>query len=211
MSENIFYILDLIGTFAFAIWWAYKAKSLWLNIFAVVALWTVTAIWWGTVRDLIVWHTPLFYLEDMNYIFVCMIAWIIAYFMPNFLNKSYSIFRFADSVWLATFVIIWANIWFHIIKENTIFHYVFVPVMLWIITWTGWGIIRDTIIWQTPYAFKKHSNYIKSAFMGALFYVSINLLSTFVAIIFSMIVTLVYREIISDYGLYKKLYLKIKV
>ena len=56
------YILDLLGTLAFAISGATKAKGRTLNIFGVVFLGIITAVGGGTVRDLIIGRTPLFYL-----------------------------------------------------------------------------------------------------------------------------------------------------
>ncbi|MFA4941513.1 MAG: TRIC cation channel family protein, partial [Patescibacteria group bacterium] len=104
------YFLDLLGTLAFAIGGAYKAKSRKLNIFGVVFLGAITAVGGGTVRNLIIGRTPLFYLRDPNYLLICLGAGLLAYLLPNFFKRSYTIFRFVDSIGLATFVIIGASI-----------------------------------------------------------------------------------------------------
>ena len=210
---NIFYILDLLWTFAFAIWGAYKARSLGLNIFAVITLGTITAVWWWTIRDLILWRTPLFYIEDINYLFVCITSGIIAYFMPKILNKAYSIFRFIDSIWLAVFVIIGANIWLSFMLQNTEYSILWVGIiatMLWMLTWFGGWVLRDTIIWQIPYAFHKHANYVTAAFVWASSYLIIGYYNILLWISVSFVLTMTYREILSPFGIVKKMYLNNK-
>ncbi len=211
---NIFYILDLLWTFAFAIWWAYKAKSLGLNIFAVITLGTITAVWWGTIRDLIIWRTPLFYIQDVNYFIACILSGVIAYFIPKILNKAYTIFRFIDSVGLAVFVIIWTNIGLSFFMDSGEFNIIWagmIATVLWILTGVWWGVLRDTVIWQTPYAFYKHANYITSAFVWASTYIIIWYYNIILAIFVSISLTMIFREILSPYGIYQKLYLNKKI
>lgn len=83
------YFLDLLGTMAFAVSGAYHARSTGLNIFATVLLGTVTAVGGGTVRDLIIGRTPLFYLIDSNYFLVCIFAGVCTYLIPSFFKKNY--------------------------------------------------------------------------------------------------------------------------
>jgi uncharacterized membrane protein YeiH len=90
------YLLDLLGTLAFAIGGAYKAKSRKLNVFGVVFLGAITAVGGGTIRDLIIGKTPLFYLEDVNYLLICLVAGVATYLLPNFFNKTYSLYRLTD-------------------------------------------------------------------------------------------------------------------
>lgn len=207
---NIFYILDLLWTFAFAIGGAYKARSLGLNIFAVITLGTITAVWGWTIRDLILGRTPLFYIEDINYLLICIGSGIIAYFMPKILNKAYTIFRFIDSIWLAVFVIIGANIWLTFIMESNNFSVIqagMIATMLWMLTGFGGWVIRDTIIGQIPYAFHKHANYVTAAFVGSSSYLIIGSYNIMLWIFISFILTMIYREVLSPFGIVKKLHL----
>src|SRR3989344_8715141 len=97
--------LDLLGTLAFAITGAFRAKAAKLHILGVIFLGAITALGGGTIRDLIINRTPLFYLKDQNYLIVCLAAGILIYFATSFFKKGYSFFRFMDSVGLASFVI----------------------------------------------------------------------------------------------------------
>ena len=84
------YSLDLLGTFAFAITGAFKAKNARLNIFGVIFLGVITSVGGGTFRDLIIGRTPLFYLQDPNYLGVAILASIATYFAPTFFKKRYA-------------------------------------------------------------------------------------------------------------------------
>lgn len=207
-NTTTLYSLDMLGTFAFAIAWWYKAKSRWLNIFAVIILWIITAVWWWTVRDLIIWRTPLFYIKDINYFLVAVSAGIIAYLLPNILSKSYSIFRFIDSIWLAAFVIIWTNVTVFTLynsQTDNLLSIWLISIILWMITWVGWWIIRDSILWDVPYCFKKNANYITASFMWASIYFLSIFYNALWWIIISFFMTMIVREIISEYWVYKKI------
>lgn len=77
------YYLDLLGTLAFAIAGAFKAKERVLNVFGVVFLGIITAIGGGTFRDIVIGRTPLFYLKDQNYLLAAIIGGIATYFVPH--------------------------------------------------------------------------------------------------------------------------------
>jgi len=208
-DSTLLYTLDLLGTFAFAIAGWYKAHSRWLNIFAVIILWIITAVWWWTVRDLILWRTPLFYITDINYFITAVSAWIIAYIIPSMVKKAYSIFRFVDSIWLAAFVIIWTNAAVFTLYWNytdNLLSIWLISIILWMITWVGWWIIRDSVMWDVPFCFKKNANYITAAFMWALIYFLSIFFHASWWIILSFFVTMIYREIVSEYGVWRKVF-----
>jgi uncharacterized membrane protein YeiH len=205
------YYLDLLGILAFAITGAYKAKQAKLNIFGVILLGVITAIGGGTIRDLIIGRTPLFYLQDPNYLLVSIFAGFMIYFIPNFFKKGYSYFRLIDSIGLAAFVIIGASVTYNHLFANTIGYSTISFLgctLLGTLTGCGGGIIRDAIMSDTPFSFKNGSNYINSAFWGSLvFYLFMFDFVTFGAI-FSFIITIYLREITSEFGYYKKIYRK---
>ncbi|MFA4834056.1 MAG: TRIC cation channel family protein [Patescibacteria group bacterium] len=207
------YFLDLLGTLAFAIGGAYKARAGKLNIFGVIFLGAITAVGGGTVRDLIIGRTPLFYLRDPNYLALCLVAGLAAYLLPAFFKKRYSIFRFIDSIGLATFVIIGVSVCY-----NHLFTGLNSPdlisalscIFLGMLTGVGGGILRDAIMGDTPFAFKSGSNYVMSAFWGATLFYFLMFFNNLLAVLISMAATLILREVISSYGLYKKMILKNK-
>lgn len=190
------YFLDLLGTLAFAITGAYKAKGAKLNIFGVIFLGVITSVGGGTFRDLIIGRTPLFYLKDPNYLLIAILGSIITYFAPTFFKKKYSFFRLIDSIGLAAFVVIGVSISFSFGLPS---------IFLGMLTGFGGGIIRDSIMGQVPFSFKSSSNYTASAFFGALSFYLLTFVDVRLAIFTSIAVTLFFREVVSDFGIYGKL------
>ena len=206
------YFLDLLGTLAFAVGGAYKAKSRDLNIFGVILMGIVTAVGGGTIRDLIIGRTPLFYLQDPMYLSIIIVGSTVTYFLPRVIDKTYSIFRLTDSIGIAIFAIIGVSIsyesLFHL--DNALLNGL-VCVLLGTITAVGGGIIRDSIMGDIPYALKSGSNYVSSAFIGSVIYlIFINTPNQFVGVTLSISTTLILREVVSPYGFYKKIILKHK-
>lgn len=189
------YFLDLLGTLAFAITGAYKAKGAKLNIFGVIFLGVITSVGGGTFRDLIIGRTPLFYLQDSNYLLIAILGGIIVYFAPVLFKKAYSLFRFIDSLGLAAFVVIGVSI-------SSSFG--LASILLGMITGFGGGIIRDSIMGDVPLSLKHGSNYISSAFWGALAFYLLMFINLELAMIVSMGIVLIFRELVSEYGFYKK-------
>ncbi len=200
------YFLDLLGTLAFAITGAFKAKGAKLTLFGVVFLGIITAVGGGTIRDLIINRTPLFYLTDSNYLFVAILGSVVTFFAPSFFKKGFSFFRFIDSIGLASFTIIGVSVTYNYLFVNTLPNTAsFLScVLLGMITAFVGGVLRDAVMGDTPFAFKQGSNYALSAFLGAFLFYLLMFYNINIAIIVSMIVTLFMREIVSKYGIFKK-------
>ncbi|MEA2016728.1 MAG: trimeric intracellular cation channel family protein [Actinomycetota bacterium] len=204
------YILDLIGTFAFAVTGALKAKTHDLHLFGAIFLGTITAVGGGTVRDLIIGRTPLFYLTDHNYLIIAIAASILTYFIPTVFKKWYSFFRFIDSIGLSAFAIIGVSVAYkHLFNSNgfTLISFL-ASALMGMLTGFGGGIIRDVVMGSIPFAFRKGSNYALAALCGSVSFYLIMFLNSTAAIIFSILLTLVCREIISPFGVYKKVFRK---
>jgi uncharacterized membrane protein YeiH len=201
------YFLDLLGTFAFAVTGAFKAKGAKLHIFGVIFLGIITAVGGGTFRDLVINRVPLFYLKDPNYLIVAILAGIIIYIMPTFFKRQYSLFRFMDSIGLATFVIIGVSV-----SSNHIF-LKFEPslvsflssVFLGMLTGFGGGVVRDAIMGDVPVSLQHGSNYLLSAFCGSAAFYFLMFYNFIAAIIISIMITMFLREFISPFGIYNKI------
>ncbi|MEK7471351.1 MAG: trimeric intracellular cation channel family protein [Patescibacteria group bacterium] len=205
------YILDLIGTLAFAVAGAFKARGRELNVFGVVLLGVITAVGGGTFRDLVIGRTPLFYLEDPNYLLLAITGSIATYLVPHIFKKYFTFFRFLDSVGLAAFAIIGTSVTYNYLFYNN-GHGIIATlacIFMGMITGFGGGVLRDAVMGDAPFAFQKKSGYIMAAFAGAVVFYFLMFVNINLAILASIAVTLTLREILSEYGLYKK-YFKIK-
>jgi uncharacterized membrane protein YeiH len=204
------YILDLLGTLAFAITGAFKAKQAKLTVFGAIFLGLATAVGGGTTRDLIINRTPLFYLIDSNYLIVSIIGAILTFYLPTFFKKKYSFFRFIDSIGVAAFAIIGTSVTYNHLFVGTspkITSFL-TCVFLGMVTAFGGGVIRDAIMGDAPFAFRHGSNYALSAMLGALSLYALMFYNMSLAIAVSLIVTMMMREIVSPYGVYKKYWKK---
>ena len=200
------YFLDLLGTLAFAITGAFKAKKAKLAFFGVIFLGIITALGGGTIRDLIIRRTPLFYLTDPNYLFVAILGSAITFFAPTFFKERLSFFRLIDSVGLAAFSIIGVSVTYNYIFANTnsnITSFLSCVLMGMITAFVG-GVVRDAVMGDIPFAFKPGSNYALSSFLGAFLFYALMFFNVNLAMAVSIIVTLFMREVISNYGLFKK-------
>lgn len=201
------YFLDLLGTFAFAITGAYKAKQAHLHFFGVIFLAVITAIGGGTIRDLIIGRVPLFYLKDPDYLLICVIGALATFIMPAFFNKRYSFFRFIDTIGLAAFCVIGVSVSYKFLfPEGGSSLLSFLScVFLGMLTGFGGGVVRDAIMGDTPLSLKKESNYATSAFLGAFIFYALMFINIRLAAAAAFALVLVMREIISKYGIYKKI------
>jgi uncharacterized membrane protein YeiH len=201
------YFLDLLGTFAFAITGAYKAKGTHLNIFGVIFLGVITSVGGGTFRDLIIGRIPLFYLKDSNYLLIAVLGGVIVYFVPVFFKKAYSLFRFVDSLGLAAFVVIGVSISFSALfntPDPSLISFL-ACILSGMVTGFGGGVIRDSIMGGIPLSLKKGSNYVTSSFWGAFSFYLLMFVNVELAVLVSIMITLILREVVSKYGIYRKL------
>ena len=79
-------------------------------------------------------------------------------------------------------------------------------ILMGIPTGFGGGVIRDVIMGDMLLSLKKGSNYVPSAFWGSLSFYLLMFLNINFAIITSIVITLFLREVISSFGLYKKVF-----
>ena len=206
----LLYILDLLGTLAFAVTGAYKAKVKKLNIFGVIFLGAITAVGGGTFRDLIIGRTPLFYLEDSNYLLIAILASLVTFFVPALIKNTYSLFRFIDSIGLAVFVIIGVSIvQNHLFADQEIgLMMVISCTFLGMITGFGGGIVRDSIMGEEPYSLRYGSNYVLSSFLGSFSFLIISFVNVNFAMFFAFVIVIIFREILSPYGVLKRVLMK---
>ena len=202
------YFLDLLGTLAFAVTGAYRAKKANLALFGVIFLGTITAVGGGTVRDLIINRTPLFYLKDPNYLMVAVAASLAIFLVPTFFKEKFSFFRLMDSIGVASFAIIGVSVSYnHIFGQPSVASF-FSCILLGMVTAFVGGVLRDAVMGDTPMAFKAGSNYALSAFLGSLSFYALMFFNASLAILFSLAITLFMREVVSNYGIYKKYFRK---
>lgn len=158
MTETVIFILEIIGTVAFAWSGAITGIKKEMDIFGVAILGTVTAVGGGIIRDLILGKTPPTTFLHPVYALVA-IAVSLVTFIPfvrrEFLKhkKANEIFMLImDSLGLGIFTVVGIGVAHEQTSSINIMLFTFVGV----ITGVGGGMLRDMMAGQTPYIFVKH-------------------------------------------------------
>lgn len=138
MSLEI-YILDLIGTMAFAIYGSYFALRKDFDIFGIFVCAFLTAVGGGTIRETIL-NRPPFYFFDMNYIFVVALGITITIFAYNKFSSIQPFVLVLDSIGLVVFAFIGAS------KAHDLNLGTFAIIFFATITSVGGGILRDVVL-----------------------------------------------------------------
>lgn len=137
-------ILDLIGTAVFAITGALAAGRKRMDVFGVVVLGCVTAIGGGTLRDLTLGITPVFWVLNTHYVFIATAAAMGTYFVARRHRLPANAILFLDAVGLAVFTVIGFERGFQITQDFSI------AIIMGVITGVFGGIIRDVLAAEVP-------------------------------------------------------------
>lgn len=141
---DIIYILDLIGTAAFAASGAWVGVRKRMDLFGVLVLGVVTAVGGGTLRDLLLGDIPPFSLKNEVYIYIA-----IAIATVVFINRRrFELFEkpllYFDAIGLGTFVVIGTT------KALDFQMGLLGAVLMGVMTGTAGGVMRDVLANQVP-------------------------------------------------------------
>lgn len=159
--DSFIFILEIIGTVAFAVSGAMTAIKKDMDILGVTILGMTTAIGGGIIRDMILGITPPKMLTDPIYaaisIFTSIIIFMIMYYnKADFIKIGTLLYEkilfFSDAIGLGVFTVVGVSAAFEKSGQCGIFLSVFVGVL----TGVGGGILRDMMAGITPYVFVKH-------------------------------------------------------
>jgi uncharacterized membrane protein YeiH len=138
-------VLDLIGTFAFAVNGALTAvRAARLDIFGVIAVGMFTALGGGTIRDVLLDALPPATFVDWRYLALAVVGGLIAFGLGSILERLSTTITVLDAIGLSVFAVLSAykaiNMGFGVIQA----------IIVGTITAVGGGTIRDVIIGQVP-------------------------------------------------------------
>ena len=78
-----YFVIDILGTIAFAISGVLVAMEKKLDLFGVFIIAFVTAVGGGTLRDMLIGNTPVGWMKDATYVVVILGAVILAILFRN--------------------------------------------------------------------------------------------------------------------------------
>jgi len=161
----LFTLLDLTGTFVFAISGALAAREKNLDLFGIVAVAYCVACGGGVMRDLCIGAIPPAGLHDWRYLVAVILAAslaIAAY--PQVRRLAQPVLLF-DALGLSFFAVFGAH------KALLYGHNLQVATILGVISAVGGGVVRDVLLNRVPLILTKEI-YASAAIAGALFQAS---------------------------------------
>jgi uncharacterized membrane protein YeiH len=148
LELNFTILIELLGTFAFAISGIRLASGKHIDWFGAYIIGLVTAIGGGTVRDLLLDVTP-FWMLDAKYFLTTGVALIATLLFKEKLFKLGSTLFLFDTIGLGLFTIVGITLSINAGLP------LWVCIVMGTITGTVGGIIRDVLLNEVPLIFRK--------------------------------------------------------
>ncbi|HAV1518473.1 TPA: trimeric intracellular cation channel family protein [Vibrio parahaemolyticus] len=105
MDSMLLYMIDLFGTAIFAVSGVLLAGRLKMDPFGVIVLGSVTAIGGGTIRDMALGATPVFWITDTTYLWVIFITCLLTMILVRRPKRlAWWVLPVCDAIGLAVFV-----------------------------------------------------------------------------------------------------------
>lgn len=164
MEITFFSVLDLLGTFAFALSGATQALKKQFDIFGVFVLAFVTAIGGGTLRDIILGDTPVGWMNNNILIATVVIAAAMALMLNPIVSKLNFFIYIFDALGLGLFTV--AGIRSGLNHDLNIF----MCIALGMMSATFGGLIRDIISGEKPMLLTRKEIYALACGIGGVMY-----------------------------------------
>jgi uncharacterized membrane protein YeiH len=157
---TLLYLLDMIGTAAFAASGAWAGVRREMDLLGVLVLGMVTAIGGGTLRDMLLGDTPPFCLKDENYLWLSLIVSLLVFFGHRHLKHISNPLLYFDAIGLGTFVVIGTG------KALQFNLGPFGAVLMGVMTATAGGVMRDVLSTRVPLILQREI-YASACLIGA--------------------------------------------
>ena len=165
MDWSFVYLLEMLGTAAFAATGALAASRKNMDIFGFCVLALMPAVGGGTVRDIIIDRTPIFWISDTRYVVVALVVALLIFFIRYKPGSRRRWLVWADAIGLALFAALGTEISLAFGTGPL------VAVMLGVTTAVTGGMIRDVICNEIPLVLS-HEVYATAAFVASLTYIA---------------------------------------
>lgn len=157
------YLIDLCGTMVFAISGAMAANRKHIDVFGATFTGFVTAIGGGSLRDVFLNLRPV-WVDDGNYLLAILIGVIISIVANKQIDKLARTLFFFDAIGIGFFCIVGVQ------KSLSYGSSEVAAIILGMFSAVMGGVIRDTLLNETPLIFHKEI-YATACLAGAILYV----------------------------------------
>lgn len=162
MTITLPFIIESLGTLAFAISGIRLAAAKQFDWFGAYVVGLITAIGGGTIRDLLLDQTAFWMLSSV-YLIVTGIAMVVVILLRRYLVKLNNTFFIFDTIGLALFVVV------GIPKTVDAGYPFWVAIIMGTITGAAGGVLRDILINEVPLIFHKEIYALACVFGGIVF------------------------------------------
>lgn len=138
------YLLDLVGTFAFALYGSYYGIKHQCDILGIFIAAFLTAVGGGTMRDILLNRTPAYFVNK-TYIIAIFFGIIAAILVYKIFHDIQRMALVLDAIGLVTFAFIGASL-----AYSSGLHSVFAITFFATISAVGGGVLRDVLLNRKP-------------------------------------------------------------
>ncbi len=158
-----YFVIDILGTIAFAVSGVLVAMEKKLDIFGVFIIAFVTAVGGGTLRDMLIGSNPVFWMRDYSYISIITGTVVFAVLFAKHLHNFRKTLLVFDAIGIGLFTMVG-------VEKGLA--YDLLPIMciaLGTVTACFGGVIRDILCNQIPAVFSKEI-YATPCILGGIVY-----------------------------------------
>lgn len=141
---RLVYIVDLVGTFFFAVSGGLMAVKHKLDLLGIVVLALLTGVGGGILRDVVLGSNPPAAFLDEWYFVSCIAAAAAVFFLYRRIDPEWPLMRIADAIGLGVFAAAGAS------KAYLFGLGPIGVIMMAALTATGGGLVRDLLVRQIP-------------------------------------------------------------
>lgn len=164
---EILYILDIIGTFVFAISGIRLAANKDMDLFGAAVIGFVTAVGGGTTRDILLGSYPVGWIQDITYPSVIILALPFTYLFRKYLVNLKRTFFIFDTIGIGIFTILGLQ------KALNLGIHPALAIVMGMVSAVVGGVIRDILCNEIPLIFRKEI-YATACLVGALVFFALD-------------------------------------
>ena len=161
---NLFTFIEAVGVFAFALSGLLEARRRDMDLVGLFVVALVAAFGGGTLRDLLLDRSPLFWIEHDSYAIAILCLSTLFALLPATGRLPPVVLLVADALGLGLFSVAGAG---YALEAGTS---LFIAALMGTITGTFGGVIRDVLCNELPSLFKQTPLYATCAFVGCYVY-----------------------------------------
>lgn len=160
----LYFIIDILGIIAFAISGVLVAMDKKLDLFGIFIIAFVTSVGGGTLRDILIGHTPVTWMQEGIYMLVIALTVIFSIIFAKHLHHLRRTLLLFDSIGIGLFTLLGIE------KGLTANLSPIMCIALGTITACFGGVIRDILCNEIPVIFRRKEIYATACILGGCSY-----------------------------------------